>query len=219
MSKKCVFVVEMMMVRHFPDLYEQPEKGEALLLLGSDILPSPLVSRSSRREQYYEGLESSGSTIFEVEFVVESERDLFQDEAFRGEYVTVRSPGEGEIFDGERELLVLYPDRMTEISGDFGQEVFQGSHRKEVRDASLRLFEAAFDLLLDAVGKDFERCYGRSWPDELPDAITDTLQNKDLSGYNLSDILALANDVITGMGDVEKILSASTIVQGKPHDG
>jgi hypothetical protein len=127
--------------------------------------------------------------------VVTSLHDVSIDALLCGEYARLRLPGEGEIFDADHGLLIVTPGAVTSITGDLGQSVFQ-KHGEEVVDPTLRLFDAAFDLLLREIGRDWEACFGCSWPDELVDIITDVLRSIDLSACDDADVLALAGEVI-----------------------
>jgi hypothetical protein len=114
----------------------------------------------------------------------------------RGENIYVRRVERDEVFDSPKSLLILSPYKITEVVGDFAQGVLASRHGEEFDDVHNAVFDAAFELLLDELGRDYETCYSRPWPDALPDAITDALRPLDLLVASRDDIMRLADEII-----------------------
>lgn len=107
-----------------------------------------------------------------------------------GEYSWCRPVDETEVFDCEDAILLLSPRTIEIVTGAFARRALEGKHGVTVEDPKLVLFDHAFDHLLQSLGRDYELCFSRPWPDALPDAITTALQSVDLLAVDSLDHVA-----------------------------
>jgi hypothetical protein len=167
-----------------------------LVAVGLPFSPSLSKQLLSPPNRFYEGYQDIDETSYAQDFVVQAPGPWAADPHLRGELIYVRRVEEDEVFDGPKSLLILSPYEITEVTGDFAQAVFASRHGESFSDAHNAVFDAAFELLLEEVGRDYEQCFARPWPDQLPDAITDVLRPLNLYEVSRVDIMSLAAEII-----------------------
>lgn len=131
----------------------------------------------------------------EQEFAIQAPGVWHRSPLVDGEFVCIREIGVDEAFEARTGTVILRFNEIVPLPGEFAQETFVGSQGKVFDDAGMHLFDAAFELLLETLARDYEQRFGKAWPDQLVEAITGSLRNCDLTAVSRSQVLDLATEI------------------------
>lgn len=115
-----------------------------------------------------------------------------------GELVSFRRIGEWEeIFECDKGTWVLRTDEVVTVAPDtIARELFAGGHGEVFHDAGMHVSDAIFEILLEKLTEDYERCHNEPWPSVLSECIVDVLRGKNSLEITRSDIAWLETEVV-----------------------